>query len=56
MTTYTQQQLVDLYKQLFPLIKKNASSIDITIKGQTVSLAIASPQSEVTSTRIVEYR
>ena len=59
MTTYTQQQLVDLYKKLFPQITEDSQNVQITLKGQTFTFSKPKESDRpatVTSIRNISYR
>lgn len=55
--SYTQQQIVQLYRQLLPQIKETSNKVEISLKGKVIVFdKPASDRSEKTANRIVSFR
>jgi len=53
---YTQQQIAQLYKKLFPQITEDANNVQITLKGQTFSFVKPKAIASVKSRNLKEFR
>lgn len=53
--SYTLAKVAEPWRSLFPTVKENASSVEVTVRGQTFKIEIPKKQLLVSLSRNLQY-